>query len=156
MSAGATCIAYETVTSSTGNLPLLAPMSEIAGRLAPQVGAQCLEKIAGGRGILLGGVPGVPPAEVIILGGAEEELRDVLTYWFMSLPVRTVVAPRPPVFCSAQKITPSLWFSATVPGSGRTVLSAHSPAGRSRFFGCPLGTGAVLNHFLKLNLTCQF
>jgi alanine dehydrogenase len=69
VSSGATCIAYETVTSPTGNLPLLAPMSEIAGRLAPQVGAQCLEKIAGGRGILLGGVPGVPPAEVVILGG---------------------------------------------------------------------------------------
>src|SRR5689334_20578261 len=66
---GATCIAYETVTSPTGGLPLLTPMSEVAGRLAPQVGAHCLEKAAGGRGILLGGVPGVPAAEVIILGG---------------------------------------------------------------------------------------
>ena len=66
---GATCIAYETVTSPSGGLPLLTPMSEVAGRLAPQVGANCLEKAQGGRGILLGGVPGVPPAEVIILGG---------------------------------------------------------------------------------------
>ncbi|MCP8939051.1 alanine dehydrogenase [Alsobacter sp. SYSU M60028] len=66
---GATCIAYETVTSPTGGLPLLTPMSEVAGRLAPQVGAHCLEKAAGGRGILLGGVPGVPAAEVVILGG---------------------------------------------------------------------------------------
>src|SRR3954447_11343579 len=66
---GATCIAYETVTSSSGGLPLLTPMSEVAGRLAPQVGANCLEKAQGGRGILLGGVPGVPPAEVLILGG---------------------------------------------------------------------------------------
>lgn len=69
MASGATCIAYETVTSPTGGLPLLTPMSEVAGRLAPQVGARCLEKAAGGRGILLGGVPGVPAAEVVILGG---------------------------------------------------------------------------------------
>ena len=69
IASGAACIAYETVTSATGGLPLLTPMSEVAGRLAPQVGAHCLEKAAGGRGILLGGVPGVPAAEVIILGG---------------------------------------------------------------------------------------
>ncbi len=66
---GASCVAYETVTSESGGLPLLTPMSEVAGRLAPQVGAHCLEKGAGGRGILLGGVPGVPAAEVVILGG---------------------------------------------------------------------------------------
>ena len=69
VASGATCIAYETVTSPGGGLPLLTPMSEVAGRLAPQVGAHCLEREAGGRGILLGGVPGVPAAEVIILGG---------------------------------------------------------------------------------------
>jgi alanine dehydrogenase len=69
VASGATCIAYETVTSAGGGLPLLSPMSEIAGRLAPQVGAHALEKAAGGRGILLGGVPGVPAAEVVILGG---------------------------------------------------------------------------------------
>jgi alanine dehydrogenase len=69
LASGATCIAYETVTSPAGGLPLLTPMSEVAGRLAPQVGAHCLEREAGGRGILLGGVPGVPAAEVIILGG---------------------------------------------------------------------------------------
>ena len=69
IASGATCIAYETVTSPIGGLPLLTPMSEVAGRLAPQVGANCLEKAQGGRGVLLGGVPGVPPAEVIILGG---------------------------------------------------------------------------------------
>ena len=69
MASGATCIAYETVTSPSGGLPLLTPMSEVAGRLAPQAGAHCLEKAQGGRGILLGGVPGVPPAEVVILGG---------------------------------------------------------------------------------------
>jgi alanine dehydrogenase len=66
---GAICIAYETVTSANGSLPLLAPMSEVAGRLAPQVGAHALEKAAGGRGILLGGVPGAPAADVLIIGG---------------------------------------------------------------------------------------
>src|SRR4029077_3711697 len=65
---GATCIAYETVTAPDGSLPLLTPMSEVAGRMAPQVGASCLEKEKGGRGILLGGVPGVPPADILILG----------------------------------------------------------------------------------------
>ncbi len=66
---GATCIAYETVTAPDGSLPLLTPMSEVAGRMAVQVGAFCLQKANGGRGILLGGVPGVAPARVVILGG---------------------------------------------------------------------------------------
>jgi alanine dehydrogenase len=65
----ATCIAYETVTDARGGLPLLAPMSEVAGRMAIQVGAHCLEKEQGGLGILLGGVPGVAAAKVVILGG---------------------------------------------------------------------------------------
>jgi alanine dehydrogenase len=66
---GATCIAYETVTAPDGSLPLLTPMSEVAGRMSVQVGAFCLQKANGGRGILLGGVPGVAPAKVVILGG---------------------------------------------------------------------------------------
>ena len=65
---GATCIAYETITSPRGGLPLLAPMSEVAGRMAVQAGAHSLEKAHGGMGILLGGVPGVPPARITILG----------------------------------------------------------------------------------------
>ena len=69
MKSGATCIAYETVTSPKGGLPLLKPMSEVAGRMAVQVGAHYLEKEQGGRGVLLGGVPGVAPARVAILGG---------------------------------------------------------------------------------------
>ena len=69
MQAGAVCVAYETVTREGGGLPLLAPMSEVAGRMAVQVGASCLEKERGGMGILLGGVPGVPPAKITILGG---------------------------------------------------------------------------------------
>jgi alanine dehydrogenase len=69
MATGVTAIAYETVTSAQGTLPLLTPMSEIAGSMAPHVGAHCLEKENGGRGVLLGGVPGVSPASVVILGG---------------------------------------------------------------------------------------
>lgn len=68
MASGAACIAYETVELPTRELPLLTPMSEVAGRMAVQEGAKYLEKLQGGRGILLGGVPGVPPAKVVILG----------------------------------------------------------------------------------------
>ncbi len=66
---GATCVAYETVEDVNGNLPLLAPMSEIAGRIATQAGAFMLEKPLGGRGVLLGGVPGVAAANVVVIGG---------------------------------------------------------------------------------------
>jgi alanine dehydrogenase len=66
---GVTGVAYETVTDPRGGLPLLAPMSEVAGRMAVQVGAHCLEKEQGGAGVLLGGVPGVPPGKVVVLGG---------------------------------------------------------------------------------------
>ena len=66
---GATAIAYETVTDPAGRLPLLAPMSEVAGRMSIQAGAHCLEREVGGRGVLLGGVAGVPAADVVIIGG---------------------------------------------------------------------------------------
>lgn len=69
LASGATCIAYETVTDRNNGLPLLAPMSEVAGRLAPQVGAWSLQKANGGRGVLMGGVPGVGPADVVVIGG---------------------------------------------------------------------------------------
>ena len=69
LDSGATCIAYETVVDAQGRLPLLAPMSEVAGKIATQAGAFILEKPLGGRGILLGGVPGVPAARVMIIGG---------------------------------------------------------------------------------------
>jgi alanine dehydrogenase len=69
LKSGVTAIAYETVTDDRGGLPLLAPMSEVAGRLAPQVGAWTLQKANGGRGVLLGGVPGVAPAKVLVIGG---------------------------------------------------------------------------------------
>ncbi|MGZ6267015.1 MAG: alanine dehydrogenase [Candidatus Limnocylindrales bacterium] len=66
---GCFAVAYETVTDERGGLPLLAPMSEVAGRMSIQAGAHALEREAGGRGVLLGGVPGVPPAKVVVLGG---------------------------------------------------------------------------------------
>jgi len=69
LASGAICIAYETVTAQNGGLPLLAPMSEVAGRMAVQAGAHFLEKPQGGKGLLLGGVPGVAPAKVTVLGG---------------------------------------------------------------------------------------
>lgn len=69
LDSGVTAIAYETVTAADGTLPLLMPMSEVAGRMAAHVGGNCLHKVNGGRGVLLGGVPGVPPADVVILGG---------------------------------------------------------------------------------------
>jgi len=76
MASGVTAIAYETVNTPDGVLPLLAPMSEVAGRLAVQAGASCLEKDNGGAGILLGGVPGVDSAHVLIIGGA------IVASWF--------------------------------------------------------------------------
>jgi len=69
LASGCTAIAYETVTDRAGGLPLLAPMSEVAGKLAPQVGSWTLQKANGGRGVLMGGVPGVGPARVVVIGG---------------------------------------------------------------------------------------
>lgn len=69
VNSGAVCIAYETVTDSFGGLPMLKPMSQVAGRLSIQAGAFALEKSHGGRGVLLGGVPGVQPAKIVIIGG---------------------------------------------------------------------------------------
>jgi alanine dehydrogenase len=78
LASGATAIAYETVQPADGSLPLLAPMSEVAGRMAPQVAAHFLEKYAGGRGVLLGGVPGVRPAKVLILGAGTSGMSATL------------------------------------------------------------------------------
>jgi alanine dehydrogenase len=69
LKSGVTAVAYETVTGRTGGLPLLTPMSEVAGRMSIQAGAMCLEKSHGGAGVLLGGVPGVAPANVVVIGG---------------------------------------------------------------------------------------
>lgn len=79
MASGVTAIAYETVTNPHGGLPLLSPMSEVAGRMAVQVGAHCLEMEQGGRGVLLGGAAGVPPAKVVVLGGGVAGVNAVRT-----------------------------------------------------------------------------
>src|SRR6476659_10441809 len=78
LDSGITAVAYETVETADRRLPLLAPMSEVAGRLAPQMGAWALEKAHGGRGILLGGAPGVPPAKVVILAGGVVGLNSAI------------------------------------------------------------------------------
>ena len=94
MESGAQCIAYETVTAPGGGLPLLAPMSEIAGRLAPQIGARYLEKQAGGRGVLLAGAPGVPSAEVLVLGAGSVGLQS--TTIALGMGASVLVADRNP------------------------------------------------------------
>jgi alanine dehydrogenase len=94
MAAGIVAIAYETVTDAQGRLPLLAPMSEVAGRMAAQVGAQFLERPHGGRGILLGGVPGVAPADVLVIGAGSVGSNAALIAAGMGADV-TVTAPRP-------------------------------------------------------------
>jgi alanine dehydrogenase len=88
VASGVTAIAYETVTSSQGTLPLLTPMSEVAGRMAPHVGARCLEKENGGRGVLLGGVPGVPRSTCVVPGNVPP--------FVQSGPVNVVVMAPPP------------------------------------------------------------
>jgi alanine dehydrogenase len=94
MDAGVVAIAYETVTDPRGRLPLLAPMSEVAGRMAAQVGAQYLERPHGGRGVLLGGVPGVVPAEVLVIGAGSVGSNAALIASGMGADV-TVTATRP-------------------------------------------------------------
>jgi alanine dehydrogenase len=94
MRSGVVAIAYETVTDRQGRLPLLTPMSEVAGRMAPQVGAQYLERPQGGRGILLGGVPGVAPADVLVIGSGTVGSNAALIAAGMGAVV-TVVAPNP-------------------------------------------------------------
>jgi alanine dehydrogenase len=96
LNAGCIAIAYETVTSPTGSLPLLTPMSEVAGRMASHVGAHYLERERGGRGVLLGGVPGVPPADVLVLGGGHAGSNAALIAMGMGASV-TVVDRNPDV-----------------------------------------------------------
>src|SRR5260370_35607717 len=114
LASGVTAIAYETVTSPSGTLPLLTPMSEIAGRLAPQVGARYLECTSGGRGVLLGGVPGVPPAEVGVLGRGGAGTRAAPSALGMGATVTMVDR-------SAEVL---LRIAVQLPGA-RTIFSTH-------------------------------
>jgi len=115
MKSGATAIAYETVTAPNGSLPLLTPMSEVAGRMSIQVGAASLQKANGGFGVLLGGVPGVPPARVVILGGGVSGTHAAEMAAGMRADVtvvdRSVRRTRPPKPSSAWCAMP-IWSSA--------------------------------------------
>ena len=118
MASGVIAIAYETVTSPQGTLPLLTPMSEVAGRMAPHVGARCLEKENGGRGVLLGGVPGVPPADVVILGGGVAGSHAALISAGMGATVTVIGPPR-------RRSTELLTSSVTTASSFRRLSSAR-------------------------------
>ncbi|HTO80270.1 MAG TPA: alanine dehydrogenase [Methylocystis sp.] len=113
---GANCIGYETVTSAQGGLPLLTPMSEVAGRLAPQIGAHFLEKASGGRGVLLAGAPGVPAAEVAILGAGV--VGSAATAIALGMGASVIVADRDPEALRR--------LDMRLRGSARTVFSTRT------------------------------
>lgn len=116
-----TAIAYETIELADGRLPLLAPMSEIAGRLAPQIGARFLEKTSGGRGILLGGVAGVAPGEVTILGGGIVGANAALTS--LGLGARVTV-----IDLNLDRLR---YLESTVPRKITTLISNHENIAQS-------------------------
>ncbi|MEX2035626.1 MAG: alanine dehydrogenase, partial [Xanthobacteraceae bacterium] len=120
MNSGVAAIAYETVTDSHGGLPLLAPMSEVAGRMAAQVGAQYLERPNGGRGILLGGVPGVAPADVLVIGAGSVGSNAALIAAGMGADV-TVTATRPQ---SLRRIAMQFGARVRTVASTRDVIAA--------------------------------
>jgi alanine dehydrogenase len=120
MDRGVAAIAYETVTDSRGGLPLLAPMSEVAGRMAAQVGARYLERPNGGRGILLGGVPGVAPADVLVIGAGSVGSNAALIAAGMGADV-TVTATRPQ---SLRRIAMQFGARVRTVASTRDVIAA--------------------------------
>ena len=117
MASGAICIAYETVTDASGGLPLLKPMSQVAGRMSIQAGATALEKANGGRGVLLGGVPGVLPAKVCVIGGGQ--------IYAQALPL----ADRLHITHVLAEIEGDTWFPPIDPGIWQPVRSLDVPAG---------------------------
>ncbi len=133
LASGVTAIAYETVTDAHGGLPLLAPMSEVAGRMSIQAGAHCLEKPQGGAGLLLGGVPGVAAAEVAVLGGGVVGYNAALIADGMGARV-TVVD------CSLERLA---WLDAMFGNRVRT-LHATADAMENCVLAADLVVGAVL------------
>jgi len=133
LASGVTAIAYETVTDADGGLPLLAPMSEVAGRMSVQAGAHCLEKAAGGRGLLLGGVPGVEPARVVILGGGVVGSNAALIALGMGAAVTVVDRSVPVLRRLAERFGPQLH-----------TLHASTDAIEAAVLGADLVIGAVL------------
>lgn len=117
LNSGVVGIAYETVQDPDGSLPLLTPMSEVAGRLSIQAGARCLERVSGGRGVLLGGVPGVPPGKVVVIGGGIVGLNAVRMAMGMGADVTVLDI-------SLDRLR---WFDNTFQGRVKTLYSsAHN------------------------------
>lgn len=133
LASGVTAVAYETVTGASGGLPLLAPMSEVAGRMSIQAGAHCLEKPQGGAGLLLGGVPGVTAAEVVILGGGVVGYNAALIATGMG--ARVTVVDR-----SLERLA---WLDALF-GNRLRTLHATADAIESCVLAADLVVGAVL------------
>jgi alanine dehydrogenase len=133
MNSGVTAIAYETVTDRQGGLPLLTPMSEVAGRMSIQVGAAALQIASGGRGVLLGGVPGVGPAKVVILGGGVAGTNAA----FMAVGLQADVT------ILDRSVSRLRWLSDHFGGRARTVVATRE-AVREQVLGADLVIGAVL------------
>jgi len=133
MKSGVTAIAYETVTDANGTLPLLTPMSEVAGRMSVQVGAYALQKASGGRGTLLGGVPGVAPGKVVILGGGIAGTNAA----------QMAVGMQADVTIVDKSVSRLSWLSDHFEGRAR-VLMASSANVSEQVLGADLVIGAVL------------
>ncbi|WP_221792165.1 alanine dehydrogenase [Aquisediminimonas sediminicola] len=133
ITSGATCIAYETVTDNQGGLPLLKPMSQVAGRMSIQAGATALEKANGGRGVLLGGVPGVLPANVVIIGGGVVGFNAAMMAVGMGADV-TILDRSPDVLER---------LDSHFKGAARTLFSSHANLAKA-IIDADLVIGAVL------------
>jgi alanine dehydrogenase len=133
MESGVTAIAYETVTDRQGGLPLLTPMSEVAGRMSIQVGAAALQIASGGRGVLLGGVPGVAPGRVVILGGGVAGTNAA--YMAVGLQADVTILDK--------SVARLHWLSDHFRGRARTVVATRESV-REHVLGADLVIGAVL------------
>jgi alanine dehydrogenase len=133
MRSGVTAIAYETVTDTKGGLPLLTPMSEVAGRMSIQVGAAALQKACGGRGVLLGGVPGVAPGRVVILGGGTAGTHAALM----------AVGLQADVTILDKSVARLNWLSDQFRGRAKTIMATRE-AVRENVLAADLVIGAVL------------
>ena len=133
MASGATAIAYETVTAADGSLPLLSPMSEIAGRMSVQVGANSLQRTTGGSGVLLGGVPGVAPARVVVIGGGMAGANAATIALGLGADVTIL----------DKSVSRLRWLADRFDGRARTVM-ANASTTREHVLEADLVVGAVL------------
>ena len=133
MASGAAAIAYETVTGADGSLPLLSPMSEIAGRMSVQVGANALQRTTGGSGVLLGGVPGVAPARVVVIGGGMAGANAATIALGLGADVTIL----------DKSVSRLRWLADRFDGRARTIM-ANASTTREHVLGADLVIGAVL------------